>query len=517
MRMIGIGLMGFLLAAVALLLSTMNILERGQHYLRGLTAESQLTFESRTAAPADDLYTATIQRSNATHPIILAGLPAYQSVVFTMPLDARPTSGYLQINATSQVLDGVEGVLRVSIDNVKRGEMLLLPGKAARSLRIPLSPTDFVRDELVVSISLQGEGPDSQCSRDEGLEAIVEIETTSAVFLTLDRPLETARDQVNSWGRIVRVAWPHWLDNQERIRRLALATAFKQHDVETVVVGDPSTDALTTVQLRAVLPVLTEQADQEPVSWPQPLAQKGTNAGLRRFHRETSWRYRYDLYHEDDLTLPAGLELDMVFGRQLPGTHLSLTVTLNNRLLHHEIVDGSQTSYAALIPFPADVQAASNIVEVFASTTQSSNGRCDRGPALMAEMLPTTRLLAGDARYFDPLMEVRQALSEIGVLGVGVSGVLGAADADAASTLLAQLVPISAILRPDATKAKLVIVPPQSAGFVLPETGPIWLVTQDTNTRRPHIELLAPGTQLPRSGLAVLIVPDTIDMTQVAL
>ncbi|MDX8355311.1 hypothetical protein SLH47_23330 [Cognatiyoonia sp. IB215182] len=482
-----------------------------------MTAESQLTFESRTATPADDPYTATIQRSNAIHPIILAGLPAYQSVVFTMPLDARPTSGYLQINATSQVLDGVEGALRVSIDNVKRGEVLLLPGKAARSLQIPLSPTDFARDELVVSISLQGEGPDSQCSRDEGLEAIVEIETTSAIFVTLDRPLETARDRVNAWGRIVRVAWPHWLDNQERVRRLVLATEFKQHDVETVVLGGPSTDALTTVQLRAVLPMFTEQADQRPVSWPRPLAQKGANAGLRRFHRETSWRYRYDLYREDGLMLPSGLDLDMAFGRQLPGTHWSLTVTLNNRLLHHEILDGSQASYAALIPLPADMQTASNTIEIVASTTHGSSGRCDRGPALMAEMLPTTRLLAGDASYSDPLIEVRQALSEIGVLGLGVSGVLGAADANAASSLLAQLVPTSATLKPDTTRAKIVVVPPQSAGFALPETGPIWLVTQDAITRRPQIDLLEPGTQLPRSGLAILIVPDTIDMTQIAL
>ena len=135
----------------------------------------------------------------------------------------------------------------------------------------------------------------------------------------------------------------------------------------------------------------------------------------------------------------------------------------------------------------------------------------------MAEMLPTTRLLAGDASYSDPLIEVRQALSEVGVVGLGVLGVLGAADANAASSLLAQLVPTSATLKPDATKAKIVVVPPQSAGFALPETGPIWLVTQDTITRRPQIDLLEPGTQLPRSSLAVLIVPDTIDMTQIAL
>ncbi|MEJ8560556.1 hypothetical protein QTO30_04440 [Yoonia sp. GPGPB17] len=392
---------------------------------------------------------------------------------------------------------------------------MLLPGEVARSLQIPLSPTDFVREELVVSISLQGEGPDSQCSRDDGLAAIVEIETTSAVFLTLDRPLETARDRVNAWGRIVRVAWPDWLDSQERVRRLALATQFKQHDVETVVLNS-SANALTTTQLRAILPMFSEQEDQDPASWPRSLAQAGANAGLRRFHHETSWRYRYDLHREDGLKLPANLDLDMVFGRQLPGTHWLLTATLNNRLLHQEIFDGAQTTYTRLIPLPAELQSASNIIEIVASTTRRDTGRCDQGPVLIAEMLPTTHLLAGDANYSDQLTEIRHAISEAGVLGLGVAGVLSAADADAVSSLLAQLVPTSVTLKPDPDIAKVVVIPPQSPGFPLDQTGPIWLVTLDTVTQRPHVNRLEPGAQLPRRGLAVLVTPDAMDVTEVA-
>ncbi|MEP3295224.1 MAG: hypothetical protein ABJO27_01830, partial [Pseudoruegeria sp.] len=164
MRMIGIGLMGFLLAGVALLLSTMNIVERGQRYLNELTDGPQLVFEDRRALPAAQANTATLYRSTPNHPLILSGLPSYQGVVFNMPMDARPTSGYLQIDATLQVLEGVQGVLRISIDNVRRGEMLLHPGEVGRSLRISLSPTDFARERLVVSFSLQGEGPHTFCS-----------------------------------------------------------------------------------------------------------------------------------------------------------------------------------------------------------------------------------------------------------------------------------------------------------------------------------------------------------------
>eukprot|EP00581_Thalassiosira_minuscula_P027189 CAMPEP_0184406244 /NCGR_PEP_ID=MMETSP0738-20130409/1434_1 /TAXON_ID=385413 /ORGANISM="Thalassiosira miniscula, Strain CCMP1093" /LENGTH=88 /DNA_ID=CAMNT_0026763059 /DNA_START=26 /DNA_END=288 /DNA_ORIENTATION=+ len=88
-----------------------------------------------------------------------------------MPVDARPTSGYLQIDATSQVLAGVEGVLRISITGTRRGEMLLHPGEAGRSLQIPLSPMDFAGNQLVVSFSLQGTGPQHQCGAKDGIEA----------------------------------------------------------------------------------------------------------------------------------------------------------------------------------------------------------------------------------------------------------------------------------------------------------------------------------------------------------
>ena len=50
MRMIGIGLLGFLLAGIALLLSTMNILEKGQRYVREITTGPQLVFEYRAPA-----------------------------------------------------------------------------------------------------------------------------------------------------------------------------------------------------------------------------------------------------------------------------------------------------------------------------------------------------------------------------------------------------------------------------------------------------------------------------------
>lgn len=516
--MIGIGLMGFLLAGVALLLSTMNILEKGQRYLNELADGPQLVFENRTAVPAADVDTAVVFRSNPSQPVILSGLPAYQGVAFNMPMDARPTSGYLQIDATLQVLEGVEGVLRISIDNTRRGEMLLRPGEVGRSLRIPLSPTDFTRDQLVVSFSLQGEGSGSQCSTDEGLEAVVEIETTSAVFLTLDRTLETARDRVNAWGQLVRVAWPGWLNHDERLRRLILATQFKQRGVETVLVDGHSVDALTTLELREALPFfsLPEHRKQQS-AWPRTIAIKGANSGLRRFHRKTVWRERYDLRNSDAMHMPTQLDLHLVLGRHLGGTPWSLTVALNNRLVHQDLIDGAQTTFSTSIALPEDMQSAINTIEITASATQPNDDACNAGPELIAEMLPTTKLLAGESSYTDTMTELRIALSNMGTLSVGSLSPLTAADADIASTLLAELIPNDTALKPLNNAAQIIVLSPKDDPFTLPNSEPIWLVTRDEDTRELLAQSLEGGSLMPRTGMAILFIPNAMNLSGVAI
>ncbi|MGB7320487.1 MAG: hypothetical protein WBC95_03680 [Albidovulum sp.] len=516
MRMIGIGLMGFLLAGVALLLSTMNIVETGKRYVRELTEGPQLIFEDRRAVAIDNLHTAVIHRSNSNHPVILSGLPDYKGVVFTLPVDARPTSGYLQIDATFQVLEGVEGVLRISIDNIRRGEMLLRPGEVGRSLQISLSPTDFARDQLVVSFSLQGEGPGSQCSTDEGFEAVVEIETTSAIFLTLDRPLETARDRVNAWGQLVRVAWPDWLNEEERVRRLILATQFKQRDIETVFVDAHSTNALTTVELRKGLLMFdVPDADAGQIIWPHGLAHEGTNAGLRRFHHKTIWRERYDPRNDAALLLPSQLDLHLALGRQLSGNSWSLTVTLNNRLVHQDLIDGTQTSYDAIITLPENIQGAINTFEVIASATQSLDGVCDAGPELVAEMLPSTRLLAGDTAFSDNLTDIRLALSRMNSINLAVLTTMNVADADFSSSLLARLVPAGTTMRPDATNAHIIVVPPNVATFTVPDAVHIWLITQDAATGELVSRSLEGGTQMTRTGMTILVIPSAISLSDI--
>ena len=85
MRMIGIGLLGFLLAGVALLLSTMNLWDRARWAVQTQMNGPQLVFETPAAMPVSDQNTSVIARSNPDNSVILTGFPAYQSVTFNLP------------------------------------------------------------------------------------------------------------------------------------------------------------------------------------------------------------------------------------------------------------------------------------------------------------------------------------------------------------------------------------------------------------------------------------------------
>lgn len=516
--MIGIGLMGFLLAGVTLLLSTTNLLERGQWSARELIHGPQLVFESRTIVPAADDNRAVISRSNPNHPVILTGFPAYQGVTFNLPVDARPTSGHLQIDATLQVLAGVEGILRISIDNVRRGEMLLRSGEMGRSLQVPLSPTDLARTQLVVSFSLQGASPNAQCPSDLGYAAIVEIEATSAIYLTLERPLTTARDQINAWGYMARIDWPRWLNAQERARRFILATQFKQRGIEAVFIDVHSSGALTTLDLRQALSAMgASKTAESPHAWPYAVALTGANAGLRRFYRTTRWRITIDLRNGDAMRMLDVLDLHLALGFQANGSQWAISVTLNGRLLHQDLLDPTQTRVDEIIALPPDMQTATNVIEVTATATHAPEGLCNNGPELIAEMLPKTKLSAGASTYSDGLTQLRATLSDIGTFSVGGLSKLTAADADAASRMLAQIVPLDVTLKPAEHSAQIIPVVPNDAGFTLPDKTPIWLISRDATTQRLVLQNLEGARELSRTSVSLLIIPGAMDLSEVKL
>jgi hypothetical protein len=202
-------------------------------------------------------------------------------------------------------------------------------------------------------------------------------------------------------------------------------------------------------------------------------------------------------------------------GRTINSDPWSLTITLNNRLVHQNTIEAGLTEYAAHVPLPLDMQSATNTVEINLAAHRQTLGPCDHGPELFAEMQPETVLIQGQAQFSDAITEQRQALSAIGQLTVGTLSILSAADADAASSLLAEILPADVQLKPATNTAQIVLLTANDPRFTLPETQPIWLITRDPLTRALVARAIASGSVLPPTGIAVLILPDGLNLSTV--
>ncbi len=493
MRLIGIGLLAFLLAGVALSLSNSQSLRFTARLMTEKVLGPRLAFETSTDTQAEGVDSKAVVRcTQISTPIILTGLPAYQSTTFYLPIDARPSSGYLQIDTTMQILSGVEGVLRVSIGNKKRAELLLRPGETSRSFRVALTMDDLAREQLRVSFSLQGDGQHYQCDQEAGLEAIVEIETSSAVHLTLESGLSSLRDRVMVNGRTVQLALPS--DNQSAVlfaaHKLAasgLDFAFSGDDV------DPTTAAYLADELKPII-------ETPSFAWSEATRPNSDLYEMRRFRDDQTWRIVYDFTEAASRILPAQFDLEMVLGRQEDDAPWLVSVALNGKLVVQ--VQAQSGAYFQSIALPAGFHRLVNALEITATTFENSTDECTQTPKVVAEIRSSSTFRSGNAVIDDPFLNVIDALSDGWALSA--EG-LSAPEAHVAAELIAHLpLPV------DGTTP--VYVQPRGASLAAWQAskGEVWVVSYDDE----H-EILAKDLSEYRSRFArdVLLIVDLRDQS----
>jgi len=436
MRLIGIGLLAFLLAGLALLLTRSETLGQSARAVEDLLGRPELRFEPPVATSAGRRgNTATLRRAGPNAPLILTGLPSYQSATFHMPVDAVASSGHLQIDASTQVLDGVQAVLRVAIDNTRRAEVLLEAGVATRSVRIDLTPEDLARSQIVVSVSLQGTGPDAACRDDGAIAAVAEIKATSAVHLTLDEPLSTPRDRIAAWGDRLHIAWG---GGDAESLRLGAEAARLGADVHFVAEGglgplEAAQAIAARRRARANLPI-PEQA------WSPAFAEASGLWGVRRFRHAQTWQIDYDLRESAAGRVPATLLLSMRLGQQASDAAWQVRVTLDGRLLADVMSDPATPTLNERIALPRTGGAVQRL-EITASSTASPEGRCTEESSLVAELLPGTRILPGAETYADPITSLREALAGSPDIAFARAPGVTASEARLAVTMIGALLP----------------------------------------------------------------------------
>lgn len=411
MRMIGIGLAAFFIALGVYLLSSQQLPQRGLRQISALALGPRLIFESEPDRQTSlHKKHAVFFRTTRNNPMILSGFPSYQSAPFLLPIDARATSGYLQIDITSQVLDGVKGIFRVSINNTKRGEMLLYPGEVERSMLVPLRAQELAHERLVASFSLVGSHDSQSCLTKNGVQAIVEIEATSGIFLNLDRELTSARDRLVASGGHMSVAWNHAMSDPMKSALITKAASFIKNGQNVQFSSDVASKPFSLGALKA-LEASLPRADLNPHSWPFYVAKDGANFGLRRFYKSTNWRVKYHANAFDQGTLPNRFNLDLAFAGAANKNGWMVSVTLNGKLIHTHMLMSHTGNYQQIIDLPLDAQTAQNVIEVTLDAADTYIGMCNEGPIFVAQMQDTSSLMAGTQIYDEALYKLRAALN----------------------------------------------------------------------------------------------------------
>lgn len=449
MRMIGIGLMAFFVAWAVYLLSSHNVAQRSLRQISQMAFGPQLIFETQTLnTNMKGENNRVFFKSNAATPIILTGLPAYQSAVFSMPIDARPISGYLQIDITSQVFDDIQSALRVSINNTKRGEILLYSGEAGRSLLVPLLSEELTGERLVVSFSLLGSKEIDSCSSRNGAEAIAEIEATSGLYLNLDRALQSPRDRVLSQGRMIVIKWNNGFSQEKKNSLIGIGASFVRKGEKVLFETNEAIDALSLEEL-AKLSKTLPSLQREILQWPHHVAKQGANFGLRRFYKTTNWRIKYNPNQFADPRLPNRLELNLALSAMQNQQVWTVSVTLNGSLIHSQTLEPARKNYRTNIELSAGYQSANNVIEVTVDSSENHIGICNNGPILFAQMQQDTALQIGDQRFDEHLFELQNAIEKNPNIYISGSEGITHNQAGLFSRLIGTVLPENAKLKPE--------------------------------------------------------------------
>lgn len=435
MRLWGIGLLALVLVGLLIVIGRTGMFD-------GLTDRNRLGppfFDDFERGSSDFIDTGGrsvfVAQVHPDAPLILSGLPSYAAKTFRMPVDSRPVSGTYDVAFRVDAARGAQGALRITINGIKRADVILAEGRSEQKAQVELTPTELASRELEVKLALVGRGPLQECTPNEAMSAVVAIEPPSGLHIRLDKPLSIVRDKLALWGNLVPVKWDG-VDQPADLTRLMTAARLAEKG-HAVYFGDKG---LSGQELADLLKLAPDNRTRPGLSaYPIALLSDIANAGARRFDRETTWRYSYAAADLPGRELPKALDLRMLLG-PIEDTRTTLVVTLNGRLLATRHLGEEDDRLNQSIALPPEFQMARNDLEVTLTSYDHDDMRCGAMRLIAAEMLPSTVLQGGGPRLDLPILQIRAALQANPPVALS-STPLTAPDAQAAVRILTELTP----------------------------------------------------------------------------
>lgn len=503
MRIVGIGILAVILIGILIFIGQNGAFDGA---LNGGGDGEARRFEDQNASVLEnfdiDGSTVFAAPDSTDSPIILSGLPSYAGLKFILPVDARPTSGDLNLAFTSLVAEDVEGVLRVSINGVKRADYLLNSGNQMDELQVQLTPRDLAAGTINVSLSLQGRGAITECTIDDAIAAVVNIDSKSGLRLNLSGEPTSARDQLALWGNRVPIEWSQSNGNAVNIVRQAAILQSKGY--RPIFAKDGvALDALTKVAKSAK----RKNPLSIPATYPIAITSDSSNSGLRKFTRRVNWRYAYDVNDLPNKQLPTALDLRMQIGPVQSKIERDVVVSINDKLLFSKRLDSNAERFNQSIFIPAAAHSQKNIIDITMQAYDADNLRCGDIAQSIAELLPETTLRNGQISLSNDLEKLKSILSNKGNLALNIEG-LSSPDANEAAYLLSELSPNSWKLNQSANSKITVLTDSSKLSQYASSNNQQWLVYREEGSGAKINAVAIDKANLPSIG-GVLLLVDT--------
>jgi len=505
MRIAGIGVLALLLVGILIYLGQSGAFDGVRNPTSDRTVarfeDANQTVLANFDTDGSTVFGAPVVQDN---PLILSGLPSYAGMEFRLPVDARATSGDLDLVFTSLVAQNVEGVLRVAINGVKRADYLLEAGERNGRLEVQLTPRELASGVVNVGLSLQGRGPIAECTSDDAIAAVVSVNGASGLRLNLSDTPSSVRDRLGLWGDRVPVSWSASANASDKASIIHQAALLSWKGYSPVF----AESGVALDDLRS----LTNEAKPRssftaPAAYPIALLSDPINEGLRKFTRRVNWRYAYDVADLPGGRLPSALDLRMLIGPSTNRLQRDVVVTLNNRLLFsRRIADGAERLNQS-VTIPAELHRRVNTLDITVSAYDAQDLRCGDIAQSVAELLPETVLRDGTAQLQDETSALRAVLARLGSARFEAEGLSGP-DALASATLLSALAPSQWEVNEAATGVTIRSVPNAAAAASLPQERDMtrWLVYTSAKFGGQVMAQRLPGAPIADvEGLALLV------------
>lgn len=486
-------------------------------------AVSDLTGNGQAEGPVVANTTLRVVRPSQASWIGLSGFPDEIAVRFPVPYVGGYNSGALELHFDSQLAQGGDGLLTISVNDDRRAQIVLDTGHNTYDVNIPLTLSDMLADTVVLQLSARGTTNSGQiCSVDAAnsgsaisllpasamvLSAMREINDPQTSLMALPDPLllylgTTEVAQVLAIGaaqRLARDGVPFTLVEDAALPGRIIVTDNGGEPVQIDTMGNVILNGEAGLQRAIAFRRADAVAPQTIADWPVGVAKLTADTVAQNFRGTTRWTIAYDIADLPGGLMPTQLELALRTSLLADDLDWIVRVSLNGNMVQTARLPGNVADIRIPIDLPIDLQGLSNALVVELIDTSPNQNICGAAPAAQAQLLAESSLSAPGAQPVDGWGAMVRRLATASAVAPGRQGTIDASQATRLAAMLAQFLPaqLNYVLEPDPTALTLTMVDKDSLAELLLSTGVAgaakgtqsWLITATGGTAKDPLGL----------------------------